>query len=434
MTRLRSNHTRCWHRHSAGHWHWHSSWHWHWLSLHGCSLWLGLIVSHATHLVVLVTSVVLITLTRSTTTLIVVLTTTVIVLLLISTHMLLPSWMRTLLVTTLREAAKLTTIVLLDIVHQQSKKTRNLFIRLIISLGEVLSLVALPVLLVLVAFVGEVTLLFHFVVVDVKGAVVYVELGILYLACSIRSLEADESEGALVIFLSKKFEGLNLTVVLEEVSEVFFSCLREEILNIQVASLLWVLIFKGLVLEFLLSLALFKGRFNIKNFAINFFVVHFLDCFGGTSGSILAVSWFCTAVANESVKTIVVLRCKNWGNVTENFEGFLQVGLLPFIRNILDENVIVDLSEVSLALWCKLNTNVILTDRTLWKSSWGTFGISKANETIATWGIVFVDRNLARNNITVGLEKVFKITRLYGLGDFSYEEILLLEAGHIRTE
>ena len=123
--------------------------------------------------------------------------------------------MRTLLVTTLRVAAKLTTIVLLDIVHQQSKKTRNLFIRLIISLLEVLSLVALPVLLVLVAFVGEVTLLFHFVVVDVEGAVVYVELGILYLACSIRSLEADESEGALVIFLSKKFEGLNLTVVLE---------------------------------------------------------------------------------------------------------------------------------------------------------------------------------------------------------------------------
>ena len=38
MTRLRSNHTRCWHRHSAGHWHGHSSWHWHRLSLHGCSL------------------------------------------------------------------------------------------------------------------------------------------------------------------------------------------------------------------------------------------------------------------------------------------------------------------------------------------------------------------------------------------------------------
>lgn len=99
-------------------------------------------------------------------------------------------------------------------------------------------MVALPVLLVLVAFVGEVTLLFHFVVVDVEWAVVYVELGILNLACSIRSLEADESEGALVIFLSKKFEGLNLTVVLEEVSEVFFSCLREEVLDIQVASLL----------------------------------------------------------------------------------------------------------------------------------------------------------------------------------------------------
>jgi hypothetical protein len=102
----------------------------------------------------------------------------------------------------------------------------------------VLSLVTLPVLFVLVTLISEVTLLFHFVVVNVERTVVKVELGILYLACSIRSLEANESEGTLVIFLSKKFKGLNLTVVLEEVSEVFFSCFREEVLNIQVASLL----------------------------------------------------------------------------------------------------------------------------------------------------------------------------------------------------
>jgi hypothetical protein len=76
---------------------------------------------------------------------------------------------------------------------------------LIVKCGEVLSLVALPVLFILVALVEEITLLFHLIMVDVKGTVVNVELSIFYLTGSIRGLKADESEWALVILLSKKF-------------------------------------------------------------------------------------------------------------------------------------------------------------------------------------------------------------------------------------
>lgn len=44
-------------------------------------------------------------------------------------------------------------VLLLDIMHQQSEKIRDLIKRLIVECGEVLSLVALPVLFILVALV-----------------------------------------------------------------------------------------------------------------------------------------------------------------------------------------------------------------------------------------------------------------------------------------
>ena len=77
--------------------------------------------------------------------------------------------------------------------------------RLIVECGEVLSLVALPVLFILVALVEKVTLLFHLIMVYVEGTIVDVELSILDLTGGIRGLEANESEWALVILLSEKF-------------------------------------------------------------------------------------------------------------------------------------------------------------------------------------------------------------------------------------
>lgn len=44
-------------------------------------------------------------------------------------------------------------VLLLDIMHQQSEKIGDLIKRLIVECGEVLSLVALPVLFILVALV-----------------------------------------------------------------------------------------------------------------------------------------------------------------------------------------------------------------------------------------------------------------------------------------
>lgn len=97
-------------------------------------------------------------------------------------------------------------VLLLDIMHQQSEKIGDLIKRLIVKCGEVLSLVALPVLFILVALVKKVTLLFHLIMVYVEGTIVDVELSILDLTGGIRGLEANESEWALVILLSEKFK------------------------------------------------------------------------------------------------------------------------------------------------------------------------------------------------------------------------------------
>lgn len=119
VTSLRSDHTSSWHWHTAGHRHGHSTWHWHrsWQSW-GHWLWC-LNVSLASHMLVLVAAVVLVSLTRSTTlTLIVVVATTIIVwLLLVSDLLVVSSRMGALWTTRSTAQSWCTVVFILDIVH-----------------------------------------------------------------------------------------------------------------------------------------------------------------------------------------------------------------------------------------------------------------------------------------------------------------------------
>ena len=130
------------------------------------------------------------------------------------------------------------TVLLLDGVHQESEQVGDLISGLVVEAGEVLSLVALPVLLVLVGLVEEITLLLHLVVVDVEGSTVDVEVGGLNLGSGIRGLEANEGEGGLVVFLAEELKGFDLSIVLEEVLKIILGGLSGKVLDVQVASLL----------------------------------------------------------------------------------------------------------------------------------------------------------------------------------------------------
>ena len=71
---------------------------------------------------------------------------------------------------------------------------------------DVISLVTLPVGFIFVLLVSKVTLLFHFVVVDVEGLTVDVVGSVLARGGCVRSLEANESVRHLTILLLEKFE------------------------------------------------------------------------------------------------------------------------------------------------------------------------------------------------------------------------------------
>jgi hypothetical protein len=198
------------------------------------------------------------------------------------------------------------TVLLLDGVHEQSQEVGDLVSGLVVEVGEVLSLVALPVLLILVGLVDEVTLLLHLVMVDVKGSTVDVQISVLDLGGGIRGLEANESEGRLVILLGEELKGLNLTVVLEQVSEVLLGGFSGKVLHVEIASLLGVLVLKGLVGEFLLALTLLKSGYAVKELTIVIvLVMHGLDGLGSGTGSVLTVSSVSATEADESEFALV---------------------------------------------------------------------------------------------------------------------------------
>jgi hypothetical protein len=170
--------------------------------------------------------------------------------------------------------------------HQQAEETGDLVVVLEVNLLDVLSLVALEILLILVRLVLEVTLLLHLVVVDVERAAVKLELGVLDLGGSVGGLEAHEGKGHLVVLLTEELERLDLAVGSKQLLKVLLGGGGLKVLDIEVATLLGVLVLKSLVLELLLALLLLKGGLNVKT------LLTVLICGDGLSsalGSVLAV-------------------------------------------------------------------------------------------------------------------------------------------------
>ena len=275
-------------------------------------------------------------------------------------------------------------VLLLDGVHQESEQVGDLISGLVVEAGEVLSLVALPVLLVLVGLVEEIMLLPHLVVVDVEGSIVDVEVCRLNLGSGIGALEANKGEGRLVVLLAEELKGFDLTVLLEEVLKVILGGLGGEVLHVQVASLLGVLVLKGLVGEFLLTLALLESGLAVKELSVaHVLVVHGLDSLGGSLRSVLTVSTVGSTVADEGEGADGVLVGVEGGNVTEGFESLLDISLGPLVWHVLDEDVVVHLSEVTLGFGGEFNTDAGSAGLGLSKGACGCFGITEADETVS---------------------------------------------------
>ena len=86
----------------------------------------------------------------------------------------------------------------------------------------------------------------------------------------IRGLEADKSIGLLFFINWEHFDALNLSVLsLEEFFHLLFCHLGVEVLDVQVASLLGVLVLDGLAEEFSLTVRSTESGLDVESLAVS---------------------------------------------------------------------------------------------------------------------------------------------------------------------
>ena len=99
--------------------------------------------------------------------------------------------------------------------------------------------------------------------------------------------------------------------------------------------------------------------------------------------SVLTVSTVSSTVADEGEGTDGVLVGVEGGNVTEGFESLLDISLSPLVGHVLNEDVVVHLSEITLRFGSEFNTDAGSAGLSLSKGACGGFGITEADETVS---------------------------------------------------
>ena len=217
-----------------------------------------------------------------------------------------------------------------------------------VSGGDVLPVVVLVVELlelleskfILGLFVLDVSEFLKLVMADlelslVKESVVAVLESLLGL---VGSLEADESVGFLLFVNGEHLDALNFSVLLEDTGEVLFGELGLEVLDVEVASLLGVLVLDGLSEELFLSLGGSEGGLNVKLFAVTHVsTVKSFDGFEGLLGSVLVIVLVFGYKAHERESTGVGLGNLDEGaDISVRLEHLNQLFVGPFFGVVLD--------------------------------------------------------------------------------------------------
>jgi len=277
-----------------------------------------------------------------------------------------------------------------------------------VSGGDVLPVVVLVVELlelletefILSLFVLDLSELLELVMADlelslVEESVVTVLESLLGL---IGGLEADESVSLLSLVNGEHLDALNFSVLLEDTGEVLFGELGLEVLDVEVASLLGVLVLDGLSEELFLSLGGSEGGLNVKLFAVTHVsTVKSFDGFEGLLGSVLVIVLILRHVADESEFTVGVVNLGKRSDVTEGHEEVLEVFVREVIGVVLNVQVVEHTSDVLSVLGVPLDGNALLVSSGFvhhFAGLGGIFGGLEADETVSSGGVVFVQGDL----------------------------------------
>jgi len=296
--------------------------------------------------------------------------------------------------------------------------------------------VLLEVSLILGFFKRDFTELLDLVVVDVKRSLtesLVVETG-LGNGGLIGSLEANESVNVLTLVVAEHLKALNVTKLLESLSELLLGGLGREVLDVQVASLLGVLVLEHLASSLNSSALLLESFLNVELVAVDLAVVELLDGLSSSLGSVFTVLLVLGVVANESVSTLVVAAELAALNAAVSTEKLAQFGLVVALRQVLHVDVVENTTEVTLVLRLVLDTNVGILVCGVIKSLLGALGGLEAHETVATRGVVGVKRDLQTLNVTILGEVFLKLLGVHVGGDLLDEEVVLNESLGVGTE
>lgn len=329
-----------------------------------------------------------------------------------------------------------------------------------ITRGDVLPVVVLVVKLfelletkfILSLFILDLSELLEFVMADlelslVEESVVTVLEGLLGL---VGSLEADESVGLLCLINGEHLDALNFSVFLENTSEVLFGELGLEVLDVEVASLLGVLVLDGLTEELFLSLGGSKGGLNVEDLTVTHVSsVKRFNGFESFLGSVLVIVFVFRHVADESEFTVGVVNLGERGNVSEGSEEVLQIFIREVVGVVLDVQVVEHTSDVLSVLGVPLDSDALLARRRLVHHFAGFGGILRglvADETVSTRSVVLVHGDLeGLDGVLLGrVERAHSVIELSGghiltmgsgSGDFADEDVtVLVGLGEVRSE
>jgi hypothetical protein len=222
-----------------------------------------------------------------------------------------------------------------------------------LSLLVVELLESLETVFILGFFVGDVTEFLEFVMADLQLTLID-GLSIQFLKGGlslIGGLEADESVGFVGLVNGEHLDTLNLALTIsgEKLLEVFVGGLGVEVLDVQVASLLGVLVLDGLTEEFFLSLGGTESGLDVKSLTFtHVFSVEGLNSLGSGFGSVLMVVLVFSNKADEGefAKTFLINLDKRT-NVTVRGEEGNELFIRPVLGVVLDVKVVEQFSGIS---------------------------------------------------------------------------------------
>jgi hypothetical protein len=121
-------------------------------------------------------------------------------------------------------------------------------------------------------------------------------------------------------------------------------------------------------------------------------------------------------------------------NVTVRSKDSLNLVVSHISGQVLDKNVVESLPLVSAALRVEFDTDKVLLVGGCFKSFFGVLGVLKANESVATRGVLFIERNLAGDYASELLEVILQVFGLHVLVNLSDKDILFLQLWKIDSK